>query len=91
MKKNQVSLNIKNPEVHEAAARLAELRGTTITSAVLSALQAELTRLVRMPGRQDEVAQMEEFARRVSAMPILDNRSEEEILGYGERGYPDGH
>jgi hypothetical protein len=27
----------------------------------------------------------------LSRLPILDRRSEDEILGYGPGGYPDGH
>jgi hypothetical protein len=34
---------------------------------------------------------MEAFSRRLSRLPILDRRSEDEILGYGPGGYPDGH
>jgi hypothetical protein len=30
---------------------------------------------------------MREFARRVSALPLLDARSADEILGYGPEGY----
>jgi hypothetical protein len=30
---------------------------------------------------------MREFARRVSALPLLDVRSADEILGYGSEGY----
>jgi antitoxin VapB len=87
---NRVSLNIKNPEVRAAAARLAKLRGTTITGAVLGALKSELQRQERAGDVLGEVARMEEFSRRISALPILDRRSEDEILGYGEHGYPDG-
>ncbi len=39
----------------------------------------------------DEVRRMEEVARRVAAMPVLDSRAEDEILGYGPEGYPVGH
>ena len=85
--KQPVSLNIKNPEVHRAAARLARLQGTTITAAVLNAVRAELDRQDPRKGVTNEVQRMEEFARRVSALPLLDRRSEDEILGYGPEGY----
>jgi antitoxin VapB len=86
---SQVSLNIKNPEVHKAAVQLARRQGTTITEAVLRALQAELKRTQPPRTAENEVARMEEVARRVAALPILDDRSEDEILGYGPAGYPE--
>ena len=86
-RKASISLNIKNPEVHEAASRLAKMNGVTITTAVLEALRAELSRQTRRRKGANEVERMREFTRRVSAMPVLDPRSDDEILGYG----PEGH
>ena len=86
-KKYPGSLNVKNPEVQRAAARLAELQGTTITAAVLNAVRAELSRREAHHRTRNEVHRMEEFARRISALPLLDTRSEDEILGYGPEGY----
>ena len=73
------------------ATRLAKLKGTTITQAVSHALKEELRREQRRYRPDDEVARMEEFARRLARLPVLDHRSEDEILGYGPGGYPDGH
>jgi hypothetical protein len=46
------------------------------------------------PGRRNswrradnEVERMREFARRISALPLLDVRPADEILGYGPEGY----
>jgi antitoxin VapB len=89
--KQPVSLNIKSPEVHTLAARLAKLQGTTITQAVLQALKEELRRQKRRLRPGDEITRMEAFSRRLSRLPVLDNRSEDEILGYGPGGYPNGH
>jgi antitoxin VapB len=85
--KQAVSLNIKNPEVYEAASRLAKLQDTTITAAVLNAVRAELGRQNSRRRADNEVERMREFARRVSALPLLDTRSADEILGYGPEGY----
>ena len=73
------------------ATRLAKIRGTSITQAVLGALKEELRRQQRRARPDDEVARMESFSRRLSRLPILDDRSEDEILGYGLGGYPNGH
>jgi antitoxin VapB len=90
-KKQPVSLNIKNPEVHTMAARLAKLQGTSITQAVLHALKEELRRQQRRIRPADEIARMEAFSHRLSRLPVLDHRPEDEILGYGPGGYPNGH
>ena len=88
MPRQSVTLNIKNPDVYRAASRLAQVKGTTMTQAVLEALTAELA---RQPGRKvGEVEQMLAFTRRVAAMPILDSRSDDEILGYGPEGFLSG-
>ena len=34
----------------------------------------------------DEISQMKEFANRIAALPILDDRSDDEILGYNAEG-----
>ena len=39
-------------------------------------------------GRDLLLAEIEALLRRVDAMPTLDNRSSEEILGYDEHGLP---
>jgi hypothetical protein len=88
-KKPAVSLNIKNPEVHEAACQLAKMNGTSITAAVLDAVRAELSRQEKQLRGGNEVQRMQEYTRRVSAMPLLDPRPDDEILGYGPGGLGD--
>jgi antitoxin VapB len=87
MPRDQVSLNIKNPAVHKAAAKLAKLQGISITGAVAAALEAALEREESSRRGGNEVQRMEAAARRIAAMPLLDNRSADEILGYGPEGY----
>jgi antitoxin VapB len=87
MPRKPVSLNIKNPEVYEAAARLSKLQGTTITAAVLKAVQSALEREEGRRRAGNEIQRMEAAARRITALPLLDGRSADEILGYGPEGY----
>jgi hypothetical protein len=53
----------------------------------LNAVRAELGRQNSRRRADDEVERMREFARRISALPLLDPRSADEILGYGPEGY----
>jgi hypothetical protein len=73
------TLSIRNTEAHSMAARLAKLLGTTMSEAVRHSLKEELR---RQEHRADEVTRMEAFSQRLSRWPILDRRSEDEILGY---------
>jgi hypothetical protein len=72
-------LTIRNAEAHSMAIRLAKLLGTTMSEAVGHALKEELW---RQEYRADEVKRMEAFSRRLSRLPILDRRSQDEILGH---------
>jgi len=81
-------LNIRNPETERLAAELARRTGETKTEAVTKALRDRLDRVKReRSGRRlaDELqAIVDEFA----ALPVLDDRSADEIIGYDENGLP---
>ena len=81
-------LSIKNPEVDRLARELARRTGESMTEAILQALRE---RLQRVTGRRHPVKladQLDEIARRCASLPVLDDRSEDEILGIDEHGIP---
>jgi antitoxin VapB len=82
-----VALSIKHPEADRLARELARETGEGLTEAVLAALRERLQRVKRRrgPSLADE---LNEIARRTAAMPVLDPRSPDEILGYGSDGLP---
>lgn len=81
-----MALNIKDPETDRLARELADRMGTTITEALKVALQ---DRLLRTRPRADVAfAEIQAIIDRGRARPILDNRTEDEILGYDENGIP---
>ena len=49
-----MSLNIKNPQAHTLAARLAKKTGETLTEAVTTALRERLARLEQTEGFDEE-------------------------------------
>jgi putative transcription factor len=51
-------------------------------------LEERLERLKRVHKRHILTGQIEDLMRRVDALPTLDSRPEDEILGYGEDGIP---
>ena len=83
-----MALSIKHPQADELARRLASATRRSITGAVIRALRAELQRETgrrMVPRLQDE---MRAISDRCAALPDLDKRTPEEIIGFDERGLP---
>ncbi|MBN9794813.1 MULTISPECIES: type II toxin-antitoxin system VapB family antitoxin [unclassified Pseudonocardia] len=81
-------LNIKDAEADRLARELASETGESITQAVAVAVRE---RLERIRGRGASVGLAEEIdaiARRSAALPELDRRTSEEVLGYDDDGLP---
>lgn len=81
-------LSIKHPEADRLARELAARTGETLTEAVIAALRE---RLIREKGRARGPRLSEQLAtigRRCAALPILDRRTPDEILGFDEQGLP---
>jgi antitoxin VapB len=82
-----VPLNIKNAETRALARELATATGETITEAVHVAIRERLERVrVRQTARRRLADRLDEIARHCAALPVLRDRTADEILGYGERG-----
>ncbi|OBF29755.1 type II toxin-antitoxin system VapB family antitoxin [Mycobacterium sp. ACS4331] len=83
-----MALSIKDPEADRLARELAARTGETLTEAVVVALRE---RLARTAGRAQVVLLREDLAairRRCAALPLVDDRSAEEIAAYDDRGLP---
>ena len=77
-------LSIKSARADQLARDLAELTGMSITDAVTASLEAQLEverRRWRKQGLSDIVERFRE-------LPVLDERTPDEIVGYGEYGLP---
>lgn len=78
--------SIKNVEAERLAREFANERGTTVTRAVIGALEDALrrTRGRRVaPSLRDAILDISD---RCAALPDLDTRTADEILGYDDRG-----
>jgi antitoxin VapB len=85
-------LNIKNPETEKLARELARRRGKGITEAVTDALRREVERerrKVRPDDKEKFHRDIDEIVQRVKRLPVLDDRTDDEILGYNEHGHFD--
>jgi len=83
-----MALSIKNQEAERLARLVAEQTGESLTGAIAQALRERWERLQRKPKEPVLVEHLLEIANRVAALPVLDNRSDDEILGYDENGLP---
>jgi len=78
------TLYIKNPAAHRLAEKVSKKMGVTLTDAVIRSLEAQL----RGPARPIDMAKVDAITRKLAALPVLDSRSIDEILGYDEFGLP---
>ncbi|MBP1603580.1 MAG: antitoxin [Acidobacteria bacterium] len=83
-----MALSLKDPEVDRLAREVAARTGETLTTAVAVALKERLARLKGRRRRRPLREELREIARRCAALPTLDDRSADEIVGYDERGLP---
>jgi len=83
-----IPLNIKSPEADKLARELARRTGKSITDVITTALQESLARETARAGRRTLAEDLREIGQRCAALPDLDPRSAEEIIGYDEIGVP---
>lgn len=85
-----MALSIKDPEADRLARRLAAATGESLTHAIVVALRERLARLDKIRrGRQRSLAEeLDEIALHCAALPLQDERSDDEIVGYDEQGLP---
>lgn len=83
-----MALNLRNPQVDRLVAELARLTGESKTEAVLNSVRDRLERVRRERRGRRLADELDEIALQCAALPALDARSDDEILGYGEDGLP---
>ena len=81
-------MSIKNDETERLARQVARETGESLTEAIRNSLQERWERLKARRRSQVLTGQVEDLLRRVDALPNLDSRPEDEILGYDESGAP---
>lgn len=81
-------LSIKNDETERLAREVAREAGESLTQAIQVSLAERLQRLRQRRRQRIVTEKLEEILRRVDALPTLDARPEDEILGYDSHGIP---
>lgn len=83
-----MALSIKNEEADRLVRELARITGESLTEAVVVSLRERLERKRAETDNRPLAERLMEIGRRYSSLPVLDDRSADEILGYDENGLP---
>ena len=83
-----MALSIKDGETERLARALAERTGETLTLATRRALEERLQRVGGGARRASLLEDLAEIRRRWRALPVIDHRSADEIIGYDPSGLP---
>lgn len=83
-----MALSIKAEKADRLARELARRTGESLTEAVTRALEERLKRVAPRKADRDLVRRLNAIAKECAALPELDPRSAEEIIGYDENGLP---
>ncbi len=81
-------LNIRNKHAEELASALAKLTGETKTEAVTQSLRERLERIRRTHARRRLADELDAIALHCASLPVLDQRSADNIIGYDHHGLP---
>ena len=81
-------LSIRNSEVERLARSLSRLTGEGLTQTILEALRERHQRIRAAREQEQLFEDLRDIARRTAALPMLDHRSPDEIIGYDENGLP---
>ncbi len=82
--KRRRTLYIKNPVAHRLAEQVSKRMGVTLSDAVIAALEEKLWKADRPLNR----TKVDALCARIGALPVIDARTAEEILGYDAFGIP---
>lgn len=83
-----MGISIKNDRTERLARELARETGESLTTAITRALEERLARLESRRSPADKLALARVVLRRIDALPIVDDRSVDEIMGYDRFGVP---
>jgi antitoxin VapB len=82
-----MAISINDPETDRLARELAAATGETLTDAIREALRERLAREAHR-ARRGLSAEVRRIQERIARLPVLDARTDDEILGYDDHGLP---
>lgn len=82
-----MAFNVKNQEADDLLRQLTSLTGESLTDAIIVSLRERLEREERQRTARGHLT-LDEAIQRLAGLPVVDTRTEHEILGYDEHGLP---
>ena len=83
-----MALSIKDPEADRLARELARRTGETITQAIVVSLRERLSRTRAKSSAHERLRRITALSESMREVPILDDRSPDELVGYDDDGLP---
>jgi len=84
-----MGVSIKSAEAERKLRRVSRLLGKSMTATVIELADSKLRELDAEKDRERRRRNIEEIVRRVKALPVLSTASDDEILGYNDKGHFD--
>ncbi len=82
-----MALRIRNALAENLAREVAKESGETMTQVIIQALEDRLEKLRGRREPKNLLREIREIGNRCAALPDIDHRSADEILGYNKNGY----
>jgi antitoxin VapB len=83
-----MAMSIKSSEAEALARKVSAMTGENLTAAIVTALRERLQHLENSKQRDSLADQLNAIARRSAELPVIDQRTNEEIIEYDEQGVP---
>ena len=81
-----MGVSIKSAEAERKLRRVSRLLGKSMTATVIELADGKLREIDAKKDRERIHRAVDRIVRRVKALPVLDDRTEDEILGYNKDG-----
>ena len=81
-----MGVSIKSAEAERKLRRGSRLLGKSMTATVIELADGKLKEIDAKKDRERRLRKVDEIVRRVKALPVLSTASEDEILGYNDKG-----
>jgi antitoxin VapB len=81
-----MGVSIKSAEAERKLRRVSRLLGKSMTATVIELADSKLKEIDAKKDRERILRKVDEIVRRVKALPVLSTASEDEILGYNDKG-----
>ena len=82
-----MAISIRNPRVEELAREIGKMENLSMTQVIIEALEEKRERIKQPDAVTDlRLRKLEAIAAECAALPVLDDRPADEILGYNDIG-----